>query len=251
MTEQDCRITFMNSNNIKLMEIGDGDLWNQFVKIYNEFFTNPLEWESPEEWKSKLSYKNTSDKLPVIHVLVAVHETEQHVQEVVGGIVFEHHRRSHVGFMTYIAVSPQWRKHGLSRALLVEAINKLCKIDFNLKAFIGDTEDPNIMTDDKSCMPTHSRYNVMQRLGGTPLNIKYIQPQLIGGLGVCRHLMLWSFELPNKIYTNFDRDDLIDFLYDEYVSLGIETPHLNSDFTEMIASIPEKILGQQKNCKAS
>jgi hypothetical protein len=234
------------NRNIKLMEIGGGNLWDQFVKLYNKMFTNPLEWENPEEWKTKLSYNDTPENLPVIHVLVAVHETSSETQEVVGGIVFEHHRRSHVGFMTYLAVAAQWRKHGLSKSMLSEAIKTLSNIESSnngeLFAFIGDTENPDVVPDEQSCMPTNARYQVMQRLGGQPLDFSYIQPKLVGGGGVCRHLMLWSFDISEYGDNCLTSEVLINFLKDEYRSLGIMNPETDEDFVEMVSSIDEEIL---------
>ena len=117
----------MNSQNIRVIEVGTGILWDQFVELYNQTFTDPLEWENHEEWKAKMRY-DIDERFPVMHLLVAIHESDS-MQTVVGGMIFEHHRKSHAGFMTYILVKPEWRKHGISKSMLSAAINILSQIE--------------------------------------------------------------------------------------------------------------------------
>jgi GNAT superfamily N-acetyltransferase len=229
----------MNSQNIRLMEIGPGTLWDQLVELYNQTFTDPLEWENHEEWKVKLNY-DIDERFPVMHVMVAVHESEE-TQTVVGGMIFEHHRSSHVGFMSYILVKPEWRKNGISKAMLSTAINILSQIEQinnnELLAFLGDSENPKVVPDEKSCMPTNDRFNVMQRLGGKPIDFTYIQPCLVGGGGICRHLMLWSFDMFTYQTNDLSNSTLIKFLNDLYISLGIADPKVDENFIEMVNSI--------------
>lgn len=224
------------------MEVQPGKLWNQFVHLYNKYFTNPLEWEDPELWKTKITY-DIKENLPVVHVTVAVTQDHNGKDMVIAGMMYEHYRSSHVGFMTYLLVEPQWRKQGLSKALLSRAINELSKIEAssgNYLSFIGDSENPDMINDSQSTMPTRDRYLVMQRLGGIPIDIKYVQPCLIGGSGFCHHLILWSFDVEpfgNKI----SKETLVDFLSEEYKSLGIANPEFDKDFIEMTSTINKTV----------
>lgn len=225
------------------MDVQPGELWNQFVDLYNKYFTNPLEWENPELWETKTTY-DIKENLPVVHITVAVTTDQNGKDKVIAGMMYEHYRNSHVGFMTYLLVEPQWRKQGLSKSLLSMAINKLSKIEAssgNHLSFIGDSENPDMVSDHQSNMPTRDRYLVMQRLGGTQIDVKYIQPPLIGGSGSCNHLMLWSFNVKpfgNKI----SKETLVDFLLEEYKSLGIVNPEFDKDFIEMTSTINKTVI---------
>jgi GNAT superfamily N-acetyltransferase len=214
---------------IDLREHVRPDLLASFVELYTRTFTDPSEREDPAEWPPRL-YGDLPAPQPRMHLLVAVDASGAN-ERLLGGIAFEYYRGSCCGLLTYLVIDPAYRRQGLARQLVQNAI-ALLHLDAReherkLRGVFSETEDPNQVGPHGNAMPPRERLTALSRLGARLIDIPYVQPALKGGSGPCRHLLLLAFHpQTGSIAGNVVRD----FLHEFYRALGVVAPEADADF---------------------
>jgi len=161
-----------------------------FIALYNQTFINTTEREDPGQWERRL-HETPEPPQPILHLLLVL---EAKTRNVVGGLVFEHYRESACGLLTYLVVEPSYRGKGLARNLIGRALGTLSHEAVNdgrpLKAVFAECENPEMCSRASGGMRPAERVQVLKRLGARKVAFPYVQPQLKGGSGRCRHLMM-------------------------------------------------------------
>jgi len=234
---------------VDLRETPSQDFLDGFIKIYNKTFTDPREREDPAEWPARMWQKPPAPQ-PWTHLLVALSADSGRV---VGGLVFEHYRGSHCGLLTYLVVESAWRKKGIARNLVDRALFTLIRDELDsggkLKAVFCEIEDPQLVSDEDSAMPTCKRLHALLHLGARVLDLNYVQPGLVGGAGPCDHLLLLAFDLQNRSEEAVNGrppeimagQTVYDFLHEFYRALGISDPEEDQSFKRMKQHLTEGV----------
>lgn len=220
------------------------DLFNDFVDLYNQTFTDPREREDPAQWLGRMS-KRAASPQPSTHLFVAVPTAATSSRCVVGGLVFEHYRASHCALLTYLVVEEASRRKGIARALVGQALSLLTQeerdLGGGLRVVFCEAEDPRRVSDDHSAMPTCERLRALSGLGARLIDLEYVQPHLVGGSGMCDHLRLLAF--PARGCTGEADTDrsaervsgavVYDFLREFYLAQGVSHPDDDPNFRKM------------------
>jgi GNAT superfamily N-acetyltransferase len=177
---------------------------------------------------------------PRTHILVAVPpQREAKGGTVIAGLVFEYYRGSRCGLLTYVVVEPAWRRRGIGGRLMDRALEILTEEaaaeGHRLQAVFAEVEDPTKIPASESAMPPADR---VRALAGAArrVAISYVQPQLIGGSGRDRRLMLTAILRPGENSRSLSADVLLGFLHEFYQALGIQEPERDVDFQAMRAA---------------
>lgn len=242
---------------ISILELRDTpndnlDLLNSFITLYNETFTDTSEREDPNQWAIRM-WLVPAELKHITHLLIA-YTTDDSTGDrcLVGGLVFEHYLKSQCGLLTYLVIEKKWRQRGIARVLVDKALSILMQEEHNLgkqlKAAFCEVEDPQLVSDENSTMPTCERLQAIMSLGARVLNFKYIQPPLVGGSGHCNHLLLLAFDLQNFTKNTVNKPHGIsmegsvirEFLYEFYQVEKITKP----DDYEILSNMAEHLNGE-------
>jgi GNAT superfamily N-acetyltransferase len=108
-------------------------------------------------------------------------------EAIVGGISYELYPRSMCGLITYMAVAPSARRHGVGKQLQSEAVAALFAAGAH--AVLGEVNDPRTTTLEPSEVAWR-RLARTQRGGARVVDVRYVQPALGPGLARDRELLL-------------------------------------------------------------
>ena len=229
----------MPNGPVEYVDLSDGppryELLNEFVKLYDETFTDPTEREDPAEWPERLWGPDPIN--PRTHLIVAA-ASDGDSPNVIGGIMFEYYRESGCGLLTYLVVAPAHRKRGVAAELVNRA---RVVLDFDagladrtLEAIFAETEDP-LSVKSASGMNVNDRLSALHSLGARWIDVPYVQPELQEGCGRSRHLLLLdmsssrSASHSSTVFGNVVRA----FLDELYRTLGVADPGNDRDFVSM------------------
>lgn len=220
---------------VDLRNSPDLDTLDSFVRLYRDSFPDPTEREDPAIWPAALR-RPESEPGPQLHLLVARSE-EAPPSRLAGGLVFEYFPRSRCGLLTYLCVEPAERRRGVGRMLVRRAVQILAskgEASGSLPAIFAEVEDPD-QAPSVSAIPPRERLLFFGKLGARRLNIPYVQPQLQGGSGRARHLLLLAIPIPADCAPYAVPAVVGDFLTEYYESLGVGPDDI--DLQEMLAAL--------------
>ena len=219
------------NNIINLRNNKNNKLLKEFIKLYNETFTNIDERDNPNEWKDRLyNIKNTnSNKLyntnlqsinnsryfNTLHILLNIDENNK----VIGGIVYEYYNNSNCALITYLVVDKKYRHKGIGTKLLNNAIINLKHEYLNLNDIFTEANKDNVQ--------------FFNKLNFDVLNIPYIQPSLDISKKPCKHLKLLRYK---NIFNTY-KFNTVNFLYEYYKVHNINNPEQNVDYVNMCKQI--------------
>jgi GNAT superfamily N-acetyltransferase len=233
---------FMETTTIRLVYLRQHfsqTLLDQFVALYNTAFPDPSEREDPAQWHAML-LSQVPPPQPHLDVVVAVVD-QSGKPEVVAGLAFEYYRESSCGLLTYLVVNPSHRRHGLARKLVQAAIAGLQRTAAAAKrplcAVFSETEDPAQITTVSAGIAPADRLTALARLGARWIDIPYVQPELVGGSGRSRHLLLLAFPVGEADIAVQGAAPVRAFLNEFYRALNVAQPAADEDFRVMIAAL--------------
>lgn len=205
-------------------------LFAEFARIYRAAFPDASEREREDDWIARLRGRQPAPQ-PDVLVLLAVADGDR----VLGGVCAEHYRASRCGLVTYIAVELQHRGTGVARTLMRAAVAQLEAAARDqgapLHAVFAEAEDPARV--DPGLRATASeRLLILGRMGARAVDLRYVQPELSGGGGRARHLVLLRL---NGDDAPIDRAIVRDFMHEFYRALGVADPEADRDFAAMFA----------------
>jgi hypothetical protein len=235
---------------LDLREQTNPTVLDAFIALYERTFADPSIREDSAQWNDRLRNNYLSPQ-PRTHIVVAVSQERNNPSStVLGGVVFEFYRHSNCGLLTYLAVEPVFRQHGLGKELVTLAINIL-NADarhhgVSLKAVFAESENTGEVSENSNAISRRDRLTVLARLGALWIDIPYVQPSLEGGAGRCRHLYLLAFPLPGQSSRKINGTVVHDFLFEFYQALGVEDPEADIDFAlssqKIGATVPLKAI---------
>ncbi len=228
---------------VSLRELAPGDTpdhYEEFVSLYLRTFRVAEEREDPSVWPARMT-DHPDPGQPRTRILGAI-AGDGSGQCLAGGLVFEHYRASRCGLLTYLVIAPSFRRRGLGRLLVEQAIVRLRGETGNqLRAVFSEVEDPGLVDagDDPTASP-RDRLSFFTSLGARRVGLPYVQPDLGGGAGRARHLFLLCYgsALPEGVLR---RTDLVAFLTEFYRALGTAEPGEDADFRAMTANLEDPV----------
>jgi hypothetical protein len=215
----------------------DQALFDGFVKLYNEAFTDPTEREDPSEWPSRLR-SNSGTRL---HIVTASRRDDP--TDTVGGLALDYFPESACGLFSYVVVDRSARRRGIAgdlfrrgrRALEEEA----AAAGRELQAVFAETEDPSLVPPDRSAIPPNLRLEALSRLGARWIDLPYVQPEIAAGAGRCRHLLLLAFPLRDEAALR--GETVLNFLKEFYTTTGVGRLESDHDFQAMRRGIGPEV----------
>jgi len=222
---------------VDLRERFDAGYLDAFIRLYNETFTDSAEREDPGQWSWRLR-QDCPTPQPTSHLLVAVDEPESRQPRVMGGLAFEHYRESDCGLLTYMVVDRPYRRRGLAARFVgkaIEVLNQDADRDGRpLSAVFGESEDPKACSQVSGGVTPSERLAILKKLGARRIELSYVQPQLLGGSGRCRHLLLLAFHVRGNGQADWIDGEIVKgFLHEFYRALGVARPDDDPDIIEM------------------
>ena len=199
-----------------------------FVPIYDAAFPIASEREDPAEWPARMSDARPANEPWMDLVVLVAGDGEA----VLGGVAFEYYPQSRCGLLTYIAIDPAARGHGLARPLAERALAGLRDAAHAhgaaLAAALAEAERPERLdpADPDAVRTARRRLAILARLGARRLQVDYVQPELPGGDGRADHLMLLRLD---HDAAPLDTAALRAFLVEFYRALGVADPENDSD----------------------
>jgi GNAT superfamily N-acetyltransferase len=205
-------------------------LFAGFARIYHAAFPDASEREREEDWIARLKGREPPPQ-PEVLVVLAVADGDR----VLGGVCVEHYRTSRCGLVTYIAVERQHRGAGIARTLMRSAVGRLEAAARDqgtpLHAVFAEAEDP-AKVDPGLRETARERLLILGRFGARAVDLRYVQPELSGGGGRARHLVLLRLDGDDA---PIDRALVWGFMHEFYRALGISDPEADTDFAAMFA----------------
>ncbi len=187
-----------------------------FVRdIYRPSFPRDEHRDDPAVWRELLDERPPPPS-PLFTILLALRD-----EAVAGGIVLEYFRQSRSGLITYIAVAPQERGHGLGKLLLQSAVDALTHLAANAghppPPVFAETEDPRVLPD--HALEAGRRQQVLAALGFLTCDLPYLQPPLRQGESPSRGLQLCAMASTLDGESSVPSSRVKSFLQDFYASL--------------------------------
>jgi GNAT superfamily N-acetyltransferase len=211
----------------------DEGLLDEFhAGVYWEAF--PDQQEPVEVWKRALWGGASPYELTIRIAGRALRDREQ--REIAGGIAFEHYPRSRCGLITYMAIAPAARRHGLGRRLQRAAAMTL--FSGGAAAVFGEVNDPRLAGHgiDEPIEEMWRRLERNQTWGARVVNARYVQPALAPGLtrdhGLCLIALAGTQGLPPRMPGAIVRS----FVAELYAATEGGGPE-----DELLAGIPEDV----------
>lgn len=215
---------------------GSGTELEEFIRLYDIAFFDPSEREDPHQWSLMLQQAAVPPH-PVFFLSVVIHDASGRVA---AGLAYEFYRSSRCGLLTYLVVDPCHRRLGLARALVNHAIRELelyaLKSGSSVLEVFSEYENPALVDPESSIISPRLRAAILDSLGLNRVDMHYVQPQLHGGIGRSRNLLLAAC-LPKKDGLFIEGSTLIGFLKEFYEALGITEPQRDPDFLGMLETI--------------
>ncbi|HSP41741.1 MAG TPA: GNAT family N-acetyltransferase [Luteolibacter sp.] len=211
------------------------------MNLYESTFRDPSEREDPEEWRRRLMGEEPSPQ-PRTRLIIAVRGDSTDGGEMLGGLVFEHYRESRCGLLTYLVVAPDQRCQGIARLLLGRATRSLeeeAAAHGGLQAVFAEAADPALVGPEHDGMSSDRRLRALYRLGLRHVRLNYVQPELSGGKGRSRHLMLLALLPP--VMSSVPGKVVKEFLHEFYRALGVPEPDQDPDFKDMAMSLSDGV----------
>jgi GNAT superfamily N-acetyltransferase len=209
-------------------------LFDSYVKIYNDAFSDASEREDPNEWLNRWDNAPASPQ-PSMHLVLAL--DPQQFDTVLGGIAFEFYRESGCALITYIAVDPASRSKGIARKLGSAALDELGAITqlsgAKLNGVFCESQMPGCIHEASEREFAKSRQEILMKLGAVQLDLPYVQPALVGGDGRSHHLMLMAFRTKATMQEP-SKEIILTFLNEFYRALGVENPESDDDYKRTV-----------------
>lgn len=155
---------------------------------------------------------------------------------IAGGIAFERYPRSGCGLITYMAIAPAARRHGLGRRLQRDAATTLFAA--GASAVFGEVNDPRLAGQgiDEPLEDMWRRLERNQNWGARVVDARYVQPALAPGLsrdhGLCLIALAGEQPLPSAMPGGIVRG----FVEELYAATEGRDPD-----DDLLAGIPEHV----------
>ena len=232
---------------IDLRDSRDIDLLQEvYEKLYLSCFTDPDEQEDLDQYRERLFDPQKPTPQPRTHFLVAGESLGDPKRRVLAGmLIYELYRESSCGLLTYIAVNPAGRGHGLGRRLVRQAIDSLAKeceaAGGHLRGVFAETHDPRLIDPADDALSPKDRVEVMKRLGSMLIPVHYVQPELRPGDGRSRKLLLLVFPIVLNEPPQVSGRALLDFMHEFYRALGVANPSQDPDFLTIQQDVEQSL----------
>src|SRR5215210_1876357 len=201
-----------------LRDVRDDELLEQvYEALYLPNFPVPEEREDPSIWRPLLWERTDADST-TLHVFVAGTDLGDRGRRRLAGFVFcEHYARSGCGLISYLAVDPDQRHHGLGRLLVQTAIDALRtdggRVGTPLKAVFAEIHDPERVRPQADVMDPTERASFFAKLNARRVAIPYVQPELRAGRRRARDLHLIALPVDGDPLS-LDSGDVDAFLHE-------------------------------------
>jgi GNAT superfamily N-acetyltransferase len=184
-----------------------------FLQIYYVAFPNPDQTEGPERWLPLMG-DTVPDGQPMVHIVIA-----QEAEFMVGGIVLEFLPESGCWFITYIAVRPELRRHGIAAGLMRHAVNFIGNLCVDSILF-AETENPACIADPLQRSFAQQRLAALDSFGLRSLPLAYVQPALTLDKPVLHNLLLLCYAPDDQPpYEQIAANRVMTFLTEYYTGL--------------------------------
>jgi len=173
--------------------------WTFYNEVYRPAFSR-ADREHPSNWLPLMGEQVAEDR-PRVRIILAYED------EILGGIVFEEHRRTRCWLITYLVVRPNVRRRGVATGLVSEMLT-VVRAGPAFSMVFAEVKE--------------SASNVLAKLDFRWLPITYVQPALGGDRPAADGFSLLVHQQPNVMGTRVRA-----FLAEYYGSLRqIDSPHL-------------------------
>ena len=188
-----------------------------YEHVYRDAFPKREQAEEPETWLPLMSPPTPSGKPHVYMILACASASEVKAEAVVGGIIFEHYRRSGFWLATYIAVHPTLRGQGVAADLFARMKSAIAeRAPSPHWHLVAEAENP-LRLHGEERVPAYRRLSFLTRLGLQRLPINYVQPPLAPDKPPCRDLLLLCDPRPDG--SGATADGIVEFLCEFYGAL--------------------------------
>lgn len=216
-------------------------LYEFYENVYKPAFPIETQREDPSVWIGRLWGSDSEDTTFELHALIIGKNIRDPSRRIIyGGSLFEYYGESRSGLLTYMVVVPEARGKGLGTLLYTKTMDILRNIaairGVDLSAIYGEVENP-LRTTPSDVMDTWDRLRIIQKWGGSVLDIEYIQPALMPGQGSNRDLLLLHFSQDDRQLPSVPSRLVLDFLTEFYTNLSAVDLSLSHDFNEVRESI--------------
>jgi len=211
-----------------------------YEHLYLPAFPIANEREHPGIWAGLLRMEKPVPPTPILHCFLLGHNLKRpEYADIIGGTLLEYYQESNCGLLTYLVVSPRYRGNGLARLLLRRAFLTLEQDASNmgkkLEAVFGEANNPTVFSSNEDSMSPNERLRILSHLGAKILDLPYVQPELVGGEGRARNMLLLSFRHKGIEEKSISRCVIECFLNEFYRALGICEPEKDPDFQNILA----------------
>jgi ribosomal protein S18 acetylase RimI-like enzyme len=208
-----------------------------YRELYLPAFPIREEQEDPSVWAPALWGQDSGGSR--LHFLVAGENLDEpEARQLIGFVACEYYPQSRCGLVSYMAVSPASRHHGLGRRLLETARHTLqVDADEALACLFGEVNDPDKVAPEQDSMPPRTRLKIMEKLGARRVPVPYVQPELRPGKGRSYTLMLVAFPPDRGELAAIPSQVVRAFLGELYRELGVEPLDSDPDFSAMMLSL--------------
>jgi GNAT superfamily N-acetyltransferase len=214
----------------------DGLLQQVYDELYLPSFPDPDEREDVSVWAPLLWGDRRDGEGLLFHALVACTDLEEPETRRIAGLAFvELYPKSCSGLLSYVAVSPDFRRTGLGRALVATALDTLksdaARLGRPLTAVYAEIHDPEQVSARTDSMDPAERVSFFAKLNSRRVPIDYVQPPLRPGAGRARKLHLIVVPV-DEVRATLPGEDVAAFLRELYGEL-VERPEADGDLRRM------------------
>ncbi|MBI3998520.1 MAG: GNAT family N-acetyltransferase [Armatimonadetes bacterium] len=240
----------MHTSALELIDLRDhrdeAFLWALYDGLFRRTFRIRGQLEDPSVW-IPLLWARPEPPEPLLHIVVAGYHLREPGSRLVRGVVFfEFYQESACGFLTYLAVEPAFRRQGLGRRLVAEAIDRLASdaasMGTPLVGVFSDTTDPRDASREQESMDPWERVKMLARVGAQLVPIPYVQPELMPGQGRLRNMLLVAFPAGAEPLTTLPVRSVRAFLSEFYRACGVNAPEADEDFAAMFAGLDDDVI---------
>lgn len=217
--------------------------------VYLPAFPILDEREDLDVWQSLLTPKDRT--MPETHIIIGKYGEKNGQTTIAGGIVEEYYRRSQVGLISYLVISPEFRGRGLAQHFMQAGIKASDRASERLTpggkpcAYLAEANDPACPESHNDSQDPHMRLMLLSRLGFHLAEMPYVQPRLAGrenryyGLRLLAHEATWRANEPTTtgagIEATIDSGILKMFLEEFYTAVEGKPSPSDGDYAAMIS----------------
>lgn len=217
------------------------ELINKFKILYESGFPDENEREDFEVILKRVSGDKTENEP---HSIILLH-SEKNKKEVAGGLIADWYEKSKCIHLTYLIIDESQRNKGIATILINEGVASVIEWikkskGIEIRNVFFESNIPWKTKQENDNFDAVERLRIFSKLGAKWIDIPYIQPALDTEKATVDNLFLLSFTQFNVARDKIEKTDVVGFLKDLYLGLGVDTPEQSDDFKAMTDAL-EKI----------